>query len=75
MMKPKVARIAARFQVAIAAGTLPVAVVAGLASIPFGWEIGAGVAIGVVAVGGGLSSLFIPIAGLVISWCWFGGSE
>ena len=75
MMKPQVARIAARFQVAIAAGTIPVALVVGLASIPFGWEIGAGAAIGVAVAAGFLSSLFIPIAGLVISWCWFGGSE
>ena len=74
MMKPKVARIAAYTQVAILAGAIPTAIVAGIVGAFFDWEIGAIAAIGTIAFAGGVSALFIPVAGLVVSWCWFGES-
>ena len=74
-MKSKVARVAARAQVVIAAGTFPAAIVVGsIGTLFFGWEAAAITTVGIVAAAGFTSSLFIPVAGLVISWCWFGES-
>ena len=70
MMKPGIARVAAYVQVAIAAGAAPTAVVAFLIALPFGWEMSAISSISVLIAAGGLSSLLIPLAGILISWCW-----
>ena len=69
-MKPRIARICARIQVFIAAGTLPLALLSFLVNIPFGWETAAIVGIAVIGFGAGISALGIPIVGLVISWAW-----
>lgn len=69
-MKPRIARICARIQVFIAAGTVPLALLVFLVSIPFGWETAAIAGIASLGCGAGISALGIPIFGLVISWAW-----
>ena len=66
-MKPKVARIAAHIQVAIAIGTVPAAIGVFIVTAPFDLPIAAISAFGVLIAAGGVSSLGIPIVGLVAS--------
>ena len=69
-MTPRIARICARFQVLLAVGTFPLALLCFLVSIPFGWQIAPIVGVSTLICAGGLSALGIPVIGLIISWAW-----
>ena len=71
-MTPPVARVAAHIQVGIAFGTVPVAVVAGglIAPVDVASSVTSAFILQLF-----LSSIFIPIAGLVISRMGFGKGE
>ncbi len=71
-MTPPVARFAARVQVGIAVGTLPAAIGTGVLIAPFDWQTAFFVAIYIMVSAIFLSALFVPIAGLVVSWMGFG---
>ena len=74
-MTPPVARVAARIQVGILVSTVPVALVAGGFISPFDWRTAAIAAIGVMVSAIFLSALFIPFAGLFISWMGVGKAK
>ena len=69
-IKPRIARICGRIQVCIAAGILPLSVLAFLIGIPFGWETAAIAGLSTLGCGAGISALGIPLFGLVVSWAW-----
>lgn len=69
-MTPRIARICAHIQVALAVGTLPVAVLAFFFGIPFGWETAGIAGISTLGIGAGISALGVPIFGIVVSWAW-----
>ena len=74
-MKPKVAHIAARIQIAILMGTVPFAVLVALIALPFGLMNAVYALFGTVIFAIGLSSIGIPIFGIVISNLWLGDAE
>ena len=74
-MKPRIARIAARIQVAIAFGTLPLAILAAAIAAPFDPTNAAFAGISVVVLSIALSSVGIPIIGLVISHLWLSDGD
>ena len=69
-MTPRIARVCARIQVLMAAGTVPAAALAFLVGIPFGWEIAGIAGISTLGVGAGISALGVPMMGLIVSWAW-----
>lgn len=71
-MKPRVARFCARAQVCMAIGILPLAVIAFIAGIPFGWEKAGFACLSTLVSGAGVSAVGIPAFGLIVSWAWPG---
>ena len=71
-MTPPVARTAARVQVALAAGTFPTVLILGIFVTPFDWELAFILGLAAMSAAMFLSALFVPIAGLVLSWMGIG---
>ena len=69
-MTPGIARAASRVQIAIILGAVPAALVAGVCAIPFGWSVAPIAAFSVFIIAIGMSTLGIPIAGVIISQTW-----
>ena len=74
-MKPKVAHIAARIQIVILMGTVPFAVLVALSALPFGLTNAVYTLFGTMIFAIGVSSVGIPIFGIVISKIWLGDAE